>query len=118
MHQTSALLAYDELHIAIRPLGDIVLVPWSAWDDEVLTFRQSKTGHAVHVRAPHPLREKLNNAARKGTQIVVNGRAQPYTPDGLQTSLWKLVKKLEGEGLIQAGLCFHGLRHALGTTLA
>jgi integrase len=104
-------------HYAGLRVGDIVLVPWSAWDGDVLTFRQSKTGHVVHVRAPHPLREQLNNLRREGTQIVVNGRAQPYTRDGLQTNLWKLVKQLEAQSLVKSGLCFHGLRHALGAAL-
>lgn len=96
-------------HAGLR-VGDIVVVPWSAWDGEVLTVRQSKTGHVVHVRAPRPLRDELNNAKREGTQIVVNERTQPYTRDGPQTNLWRLVKKLEDESLVKPGLTFHGLR--------
>lgn len=90
-------------HAGLR-VGDIVVVPWSAWDGEVLTVRQSKTGHVVHVRAPRPLRDELNDARREGTQIVVNERAQPYTRDGLQTNLWRLVKKLEDESLVKPAL--------------
>ena len=47
----------------------------------------------------------------------MNRRAQPYTRDGLQTTLWRLVKKLERGALIRPGLSFHGLRHALGAAL-
>jgi hypothetical protein len=57
--------------------------------------RQSKTGHEVHIRAPGPLWEELNKAKREGTQIVVNNIGQPYTRDGLQSNLWRLVKNLE-----------------------
>lgn len=52
-----------------------------------------------------------------GVQIVVSNAGRPYTRDGLQTILWNLVKKLEREGLVKSGLCFHGLRHALGAAL-
>ena len=73
-------------HYAGLRIADIVQVPWSAWDGEVPTVRQSKTGNVVHIRAPGPLRVELNSAMTEGTQIVVNGLGQPYTRDGLQTS--------------------------------
>jgi len=98
-------------------IGDIVQVPWSAWDGEVMTVRQSKTDDVVHIRAPGPLREELNSAKREATQIVVNRQGQPYTRDGLQTNLWKLVKALVAKSEVKPGLCFHGLRHSLGTML-
>lgn len=104
-------------HYAGLRIGDIVQVPWSAWDGEVLTVRQSKTGNLVHIRAPGPLRAELNSAKPEGTQIVMNGSGQPYTRDGLQTNLWRLVKGLEAKALVKPGLCFHGLRHSLGATL-
>jgi integrase len=71
----------------------------------------------VHIRAPAPLRDELNAAKREGTQIVVNNSCKPYTRDGLQSNLWKLVKGLEAKSLVKPGFCFHGLRHSLGTTL-
>jgi integrase len=104
-------------HYAGMRVGDIVAVEWSGWDGEYLAFRQSKTGQLVNIRAPKPLREELLNAPREGTHILVNDQAQPYTRDGLQTNLWKLVKRLVGAGLVQPGLCFHGLRHSLGAAL-
>jgi integrase len=69
------------------------------------------------VRAPRPLREELNSGARDGRRILLNAHGQPYTRDGLQTNLWKLVKVLVAEGRVQPGLCFHGLRHSLGAAL-
>jgi hypothetical protein len=70
----------------------------------------------LHWPAPPP-RNELNNADREGEQIVVNNEGRPYTRDGLQTILWNLVKKLEREGRVKPGLCFHGLRHSLGAAL-
>lgn len=104
-------------HYAGMRVGDIVSVEWSAWDGEYLSFRQNKTGQIVQVRAPRPLRDELSSAKRQGNHIVVNGKGQPYTRDGIQTNLWKLVSGLVREGLVMPGLCFHGLRHSLGTAL-
>ncbi len=98
-------------------IGDIVAVQWSAWDGQYLAFQQSKTGQLVQVRAPKPLRDELANGLREGTHILVNASGQPYTRDGLQTNLWKLVKSLVAAGLVKPGLCFHGLRHSLATAL-
>jgi integrase len=104
-------------HYAGTRIGDIVSVMWSDWDGEYLNFRQSKTGQLVNVRAPAPLREELVTTPREGDYILVNDQSQPYTRDGLQTNLWKLVKSLVAEGLVKPGLCFHGLRHSLGAAL-
>lgn len=98
-------------------VGDVISVTWSDWDGEMLSWRQSKTGHLVQVRAPKPLRDELNSGARDGDQILLNGEGQPYTRDGLQTLLWKLVKSLVEKKLVQPSLCFHGLRHSLGAAL-
>jgi integrase len=111
--QRALALAY---YAGLR-LGDVVAVPWTAWDGSVLTVRQSKTTELVQVKAPAPLREELNSARREGVHIVTNERAQPYTRDGLKTILWRLVKQLEAETLVKPGLCFHGLRHSLGAAL-
>ena len=63
------------------------------------------------------MRQVLSEDARDATRIVTNVRGRPYTRDGLQTNLWKLVKALEVEGVVGPGLCFHSLRHALGAAL-
>jgi integrase len=98
-------------------VGDIVSVTWSCWDGEYLTFRQSKTGQIVSIHAPAPLRDELRNTPREGENILVNERGDAYTRDGLQTNLWKVVKALVAESLVKPGLCFHGLRHSLGSVL-
>jgi len=107
------LLAY---YAGLR-VSDVVAVTWAAWDGQVLTVRQSKTGQIVAIRAPAPLREELKRARREGMQIVVNREGRPYTRDGIQTNLWRLTKKLEAMRLVGPGLCFHGLRHSLGAAL-
>lgn len=98
-------------------VGDIVSVTWSSWDGQALRWRQSKTGHPVHVHAPDILRDELTSAPRRTPQILTNHDGRPYTRDGLQSVLWQLTSRLEYLGLIKPGLCFHGLRHSLGATL-
>src|SRR5882757_10766428 len=48
-------------------------------------------------------------------KLAMTGK--PYTRDGLQANLWKLVKTLVAQGLVTPGLSFHGLRHSLGAAL-
>lgn len=98
-------------------VGDVVAITWQAWDGERLSFRQSKTGRPITIRVPAPLRELLADERRAIGPIVANGQGEPYTRDGLQSNLWKLVKVLERQGVVKPGLCFHGLRHALGADL-
>ncbi len=98
-------------------VSDVVSVTWSAWDGQLLSWQQSKTGHPVHIRPPIPLREELNSGDRSGSRILLTRKGQPYTRDGLQTLLWKLVKRLVEKKLVDPGLCFHGLRHSLGAAL-
>ena len=71
----------------------------------------------MSIDAPAPLRDELRNTPREGENILVNERGDAYTRDGLQTNLWKVVKALDAEGLVKPGLCFHGLRHSLGSAL-
>lgn len=112
LRRALALASYAGMRV-----GDVISVSWSDWDGEILRWRQSKTGHLVQVRATKPLREELNESEREGTHILLNSDGQPYTRDGLQTLLWKLVTRLADNGLVQPGLCFHGLRHSLGAAL-
>jgi integrase len=104
-------------HYAGMRVSDVISVTWSCWDGEHLSFRQSKTGHLVNVRAPGPLRAELASAKREANEILTNRQGQRYTRDGLQTNLWKLVSDLAAKGLVGPGLCFHGLRHSLGAAL-
>jgi integrase len=98
-------------------IGDIVALTWSSWDGEALSWRQGKTGHPVHVRAPEALRQELETTPRRSPQILTNHEGKPYTRDGLQSVLWQVTSRLEYLGLVKPGLCFHGQRHSLGAML-
>ena len=49
--------------------------------------------------------------------ICANSRGQSWTDDGFKTSFFKLIRKLELEGVVAKGLTFHGLRHTVATEL-
>ncbi|MBS0519536.1 MAG: tyrosine-type recombinase/integrase [Proteobacteria bacterium] len=100
-------------HFAGMRIGDIVAIEWGRRDGEYL----SKTGQLAQIKAPRPLRDELTSASRSSTHIVANEKARPYTRDGLQTILWRLVKRLVDEKRIEPGRCFHGLRHSPGAAL-
>ncbi len=45
-------------------------------------------------------------------------RGRPYTVYGFRTMFFRLIRRLEADGKVSAGLTFHGLRHTLGARLA
>ncbi|CAN5898077.1 hypothetical protein BH11PSE3_BH11PSE3_00630 [soil metagenome] len=63
-------------------VGDVVMVTWSSWDGHALSWRQSKTGHPVHVQVPDILREELRGAPRRSPQILTNHDGKPYVHAG------------------------------------
>lgn len=83
---TAALLMYE---LAQSPI-DARLMPWSAYQGGVVTFRRSKTSKAaaqdgrtsrlIEVPATQRLIARLGNVARKGPQIVLSEETgRPYT---------------------------------------
>lgn len=109
--------------------GDLLRLPWTAYDGNSITLRQSK-GRRRGRRAPPPIvipaakplrdvldRLKAENDARKtpSITILVTGRGRPWTTSGFQTS-WK--KTVERAGLAARDLHFHDLRGSAITRLA
>jgi integrase len=103
---------------------DVLRLSWSAYDGRAISYRQSKTGSEVWVPAHRHLKAMLDALPRRATTIVATiprgGQklSRSYTGDGFRTNFFKLMKKLESEGLIGAGLTFHGLRHTAATYLS
>ena len=115
---------------------DALRVPWSAYDGQVMTWRQSKTGEENTVPVARALRELLATererqatvTARKlrrgrpavvgATTIVQGMRGRPFTRSGFRASFTKLVTGLRKKLLVGTGLTFHGGRHTVATILA
>ena len=93
--------------------GDLLRLPWSAYDGSHFRFRQSKTGRRIVMPVGFPLKILLNATKRPGPVILVNSYGHPWTSDGFRTS-WS--KALARAGI--SGLTFHDLRGSAVVRLA
>ena len=93
--------------------GDLLRLPWSAFDGSHIRFQQSKTGRRIVIPAGEPLRVLLNRTERRSPLILTNKRGKPWTPDGFRTSWGKACAKAEIKGLT-----FHDLRGSAVVQLA
>ncbi len=93
--------------------GDLLRLPWSAYDGAAIRIRQSKTGRRVIIPVGAPLKTALEATPRRSPIILVNTRAHPWTESGFRAS-WGKAKGRAG----LAGLTFHDLRGTSVTRLA
>lgn len=93
--------------------GDLLRLPWSAYDGKQIKLTQSKTGRRVVIPAGAPLKAALKAAERHGPLILTNSYNKPWTGDGFRTSWAKACAKAE-----IAGLTFHDLRGSAVVRLA
>ena len=66
--------------------GDLLRLPWSAYDGKYIRLRQSKTGRYVIIPVSKRLQPILDGANRISTQILTNANGRPWTSDGFRTS--------------------------------
>src|SRR5262249_14922782 len=71
--------------------GDLLRLPWSAYDGAHIRLRQRKTGARVTIPVGTALKTALDAAAKvkKGPLILVNHAGRPWTPDGFRSS-WRM----------------------------
>jgi integrase len=93
--------------------GDLLRLPWSAYDGRHIKLRQSKTGRRLIVPTGEPLRTLLDRTERRGPLILTTTRGKPWTSDGFRTS-WR--KACQRAGI--HGLTFHDLRGSAVVRLA
>ncbi|MDI6027919.1 tyrosine-type recombinase/integrase [Corticibacterium sp. UT-5YL-CI-8] len=95
--------------------GDLLRVPWSAYDGKRLKMRQGKTGARVTVPVGAPLKALLDAAAttKTTTTILANTKGKSWTEDGFRASWGKACKKAGVQGLT-----FHDIRGTAVTRLA
>jgi len=95
--------------------GDLLRLPWSAYDGSVIRLRQSKTGRRVEIPVGAPLKAALDEAAKakKSTIILTSKAGRPWTEHGFQVS-WSNISKQAGI----VGLRFNDLRGTAVTRLA
>jgi len=99
--------------------GDILRLPWSAYDGRFITTSVAKTSRKgsvprrVEIPVHSDLKAMLDALPRRSPIILTNTRGQPWTQDGFQTS--------EGKARKTAGLSrlhFHDLRGTAITRLS
>lgn len=93
--------------------GDLLRLPWSAYDGTTLRLRQGKTGVRIVIPVGAPLKAALDATARRSPVILTNMDGHAWTSDGFRSS-WR-------KACIKAGvtdLTFHDLRGTAVTRLA
>ena len=112
--------APGHLHLALllalwtgQRQGDLLRLPWSAYDGTHIRLRQSKTGARVVIRVGAPLKAALGATPRRSTIILTTADGKPWTPDGFRAS-WR--KATARAGIV--GVTFNDLRGTAVTRLA
>ena len=93
--------------------GDLLRLPWSAWDGAHLHVRQGKTGRRVRIPATDRLKAALASTQRRAVTILTTLRGRAWTSDGFRTSWAKACAAAQ-----ITGLTFHDLRGTAVTRLA
>jgi integrase len=77
--------APPHLHLALllalwtgQRQGDLLALPWSAYDGKYIRLRQSKTGVRVVIPVGLPLKAALDQTPRRSPLILVNLNGQPW----------------------------------------
>ena len=93
--------------------GDLLRLPWSAYDGTNIKLRQRKTAQYVTIPAADVLKAALDAAPRQSPIMIINSEGKPWSESGFQ-SAW-------GKATMRAGirgLTFHDLRGTAVVTLA
>lgn len=95
--------------------GDLLRLPWSAYDGTHIRLRQSKTGARVSIPVGAPLKAALDEVAKtkQGPIILTSMDGQRWTSDGFRSSWGKACRKA---GIV--GVTFNDLRGTAVTRLA
>jgi len=93
--------------------GDLLRLPWSAYDGSHIRLRQGKTGARIVIPVGAPLKAALDTTPRRSTLILTSTDNRPWTSDGFRSS-WR--KACAAAGV--TGVTFHDLRGTAVTRLA
>ena len=99
--------------------GDVLRLKNSDYDGEAIRCITKKRDEPVAIPVSPNLASHLDNLKAIGSPTICNNsRGKTWTPDGFKTSLFKLIRNLEKDGVVAKGLTFHGLRHTMATQVS
>jgi integrase len=93
--------------------GDLLRLPWSAYDGTHIRLKQSKRGRPVVIKVSRPLKQMLDAKQKRGPLILTNAQGQPWKAASFDT-LWRRARIAAGV----TGVTFHDLRGTAVTRLA
>jgi integrase len=93
--------------------GDLLALPWSAYDGTWIRLRQAKTGRRVNIPVTRRLRSILDNSKRTAVTILTNKRGISWKPNAFRILWHDTCRKAK-----ITGLHFHDLRGTAVTRLA
>lgn len=93
--------------------GDLLRLPWSAYDGTRITLKQGKTGVAVSVRCTEALKRMLDAMPKRGPLILTTGTGRAWKKRYF-AHCWQVAS--EAAGVV--GLHFHDVRGTAVTMLA
>jgi len=93
--------------------GDLLRLPWSAYDGTHIRLKQSKTGARVVIPVGAPLKAALDAATKHGPLILTNSLRRPWRSHSFQAA-WGIAAGKAGI----VGVTFHDLRGTAVTRLA
>lgn len=97
--------------------GDLIRMPWSAYDGTKIRLVQEKTHAAMVIAAPAELRVELDEWRRTATSILIltNKFGRPWHDSNLSKQLGEALAKIEG---FPSHRNIHGLRKLAAANLA
>ena len=93
--------------------GDLLRLPWSAYNGTHIRLRQSKGGMRIVIPVGAPLKAALDAAPKRSPIMLTTAYGKPWTPDGFRASWGKACKRAA-----VIGVTFHDLRGTAVTRLA
>ncbi len=93
--------------------GDLLVLPWSAFDGSWIRLKQSKTGRKVNVPITRRLQAVPRDTPRTSTVILTNSYGRPWQPNSFR-KVWGLAS--HKASIVE--LTFHDLRGTAVTRLS
>lgn len=95
-------------------LGDVLRLPWSAYDGYTITLRQSKTGAELSIPAHPDLITALASERRAAVVMCTRPDGAAWKPDHFKHVFTATRRRLG----LPDDLHFHGLRHLAAARMA